>query len=517
MEEIVIDNMMVIAFGSSGGTILKKIQNFIDSGRTGFGRRIGNWRYEVDDNAIIHITYHATEVLVVNGKTKEVMNVTTGGYRTNSTHGGIRGHLWTLSQLGYNDPLKQWDNYEYDINMSEEDRVARRKQNEENYKENKREQARERYRQNKDKREEQKRLQAEYPKEWDFYMKLREQGSSWHYRDKPSEHILKRIRQSIALQEHNPEEYKILSEHGDIVSPEDMEVYLRDKKNRDFEERWSRRGADTPNVEYAKLMKFSGLKKKAKEQMWTVYSPNYYINSEGVKIEGRNHVTEFDFESLEKQSADDIVKLLKEEMMLPADTKNTDVKVDVILEATEDNIVISDSSNNENVFLILVNKKNSEIAHPKDKNEEFEERWNRLCGFKKKAEEPKYFWWRVWGLDVWGNDEDGYDVNDRSEIKTIAIIEDAGDQEIIRTLAIEGILRVGTSLSEVSIGGDDMIITVDETENGKPILTLEKGEQLSAIEAGDVMSQDEIDRKNREFEERWSRKETVITAESILV
>jgi len=81
--------------------------------------------------------------------------------------------------------------------------------------------------------------------------------------------------------------------------------------------------------------------------------------------------------------------------------------------------------------------------------------------------------YRVYSLDVWGNDDDGYEVNDRSKIGNVSFPDNASDKEVIASLVAEGLARASTKdLKHISIDGDDEFFTIDF--KGKPVFQLEK-------------------------------------------
>jgi len=79
--------------------------------------------------------------------------------------------------------------------------------------------------------------------------------------------------------------------------------------------------------------------------------------------------------------------------------------------------------------------------------------------------------WIVYSLDVWGNEEDGFNVNDRCQVGTVETSDDAPDAEVWCALIEAGIAR-GT-ISQASFDGDDGLIMIDEKETGKPVFQLE--------------------------------------------
>lgn len=79
--------------------------------------------------------------------------------------------------------------------------------------------------------------------------------------------------------------------------------------------------------------------------------------------------------------------------------------------------------------------------------------------------------WIVYTLDVWGNEEDGFDVNDRCRVGTIETSDDAPHAEVWCAL-IEADIAKGP-ISRAEFGGDDDWISVDDQETGRPVFQLE--------------------------------------------
>jgi len=83
--------------------------------------------------------------------------------------------------------------------------------------------------------------------------------------------------------------------------------------------------------------------------------------------------------------------------------------------------------------------------------------------------------YRIWVLDVVGDEDGGYSVNDRSELrKSFPIKGDATDAGIIKALVDGGILSPKANTKNIELSGDDMVIYVDESKDGYPLLQLEK-------------------------------------------
>ena len=97
----------------------------------------------------------------------------------------------------------------------------------------------------------------------------------------------------------------------------------------------------------------------------------------------------------------------------------------------------------------------------------------------------------VLSLDVWGNEQDGFDVNDRScfqrgvEFPTTeekyyshmtgnSVEYWPSDQQIIDTLIEIGFLNPDVKLSDIDIDGDPQYsLYLDDSSNGFPICQLE--------------------------------------------
>lgn len=84
--------------------------------------------------------------------------------------------------------------------------------------------------------------------------------------------------------------------------------------------------------------------------------------------------------------------------------------------------------------------------------------------------------WTVWTLDVWGNPDDGYEVNDRCNVGTVELhpvdSSDCTDGHILGTLQREKYLSASLSTIDVAVDGDDRILFVDATADGRPLLQL---------------------------------------------
>ncbi len=83
-------------------------------------------------------------------------------------------------------------------------------------------------------------------------------------------------------------------------------------------------------------------------------------------------------------------------------------------------------------------------------------------------------WTLINYFDVWGNAEDGYEVNNQCvEAEDIVITDDATDEAIINYLQLAGYLNTNEmSLFEVDCNGDFIEICARET--GMPLYSLRR-------------------------------------------
>ena len=82
--------------------------------------------------------------------------------------------------------------------------------------------------------------------------------------------------------------------------------------------------------------------------------------------------------------------------------------------------------------------------------------------------------WHVWSYDIWGNDEDGYDVNDRSEIGAVELPENPTDAQINEAIGE----YFDTSIVCIDEGAsDDMHIEIVLKEDEEyPVGMIDRGE-----------------------------------------
>lgn len=82
--------------------------------------------------------------------------------------------------------------------------------------------------------------------------------------------------------------------------------------------------------------------------------------------------------------------------------------------------------------------------------------------------------WEVRSYDVWGNAEDGWEVNDSFRVGTVSFADNASDETIISVLKNAGILSEKASVKNIDIDGDDDFITLNDSRDGMPLLELAK-------------------------------------------
>jgi hypothetical protein len=80
--------------------------------------------------------------------------------------------------------------------------------------------------------------------------------------------------------------------------------------------------------------------------------------------------------------------------------------------------------------------------------------------------------WDVYGLDVWGNEEDGFEVNDSWKIGSVRLGEDPTDEEITSALIGNGYLKSRVTADQLDIDGDDMSLFVSDIDTGEPVFNM---------------------------------------------
>ena len=79
-------------------------------------------------------------------------------------------------------------------------------------------------------------------------------------------------------------------------------------------------------------------------------------------------------------------------------------------------------------------------------------------------------------LDVWGNNEDGFEVNDKFATgRFIELKDNATDWDVCQILKGHGLLLPGTRTRELCITDDGFdTITIDDIDNGQPLFELRR-------------------------------------------
>lgn len=81
-------------------------------------------------------------------------------------------------------------------------------------------------------------------------------------------------------------------------------------------------------------------------------------------------------------------------------------------------------------------------------------------------------WRLIYHYDVWGNPEDGFEVNDSREAGIIELTEEATNEEIISIIK-EHLYIFDDEIIRIEWNSDETI-TIDETTTGRPLFTLWK-------------------------------------------
>jgi hypothetical protein len=79
---------------------------------------------------------------------------------------------------------------------------------------------------------------------------------------------------------------------------------------------------------------------------------------------------------------------------------------------------------------------------------------------------------KVCSLDVWGNGEDGFEVNDMHQIGTIDVDSDWTDRQLYDALVELGHLDAEVFHLASFEWSSDSFIGINEASNGKPVLQL---------------------------------------------
>lgn len=81
--------------------------------------------------------------------------------------------------------------------------------------------------------------------------------------------------------------------------------------------------------------------------------------------------------------------------------------------------------------------------------------------------------WRVFSLDVWGNETDGFEVNDRCYVGAIETSDYPPDAEVWCCLLEAGIAKGVISRAHFD-WADEALLSIDDNETGRPVFQLER-------------------------------------------
>jgi hypothetical protein len=87
--------------------------------------------------------------------------------------------------------------------------------------------------------------------------------------------------------------------------------------------------------------------------------------------------------------------------------------------------------------------------------------------------------WNTILYDVWGNDEDGYEVNDCFAGPPIEL---EGEQHFDNAIVLEklmesGFQHYGATVDDLTFDSDEDIIYINDAKNGKPILCIQRDQR----------------------------------------
>lgn len=254
-----------------------------------------------------------------------------------------------------------------------------------------------------------------------------------------------------------------------------------DDREGQMNERFNKRGSlDTPNLDY-KMLSEAKLNKKALE------------NRVDVNYKGKLYLIEYYEEGGHNQYSF-IVEELDEETH----------------EAVKEIYFTSDLAEITGLF-----EDGFMEWHRPEKFIEYLDQMGKLGNIENNKTEE----WEVFDYDIWGNREDGYEVNDIHRAGLVTLPENADLKKIIEVLVEDGILAesAGTgNIEEDTNHGDDMIIYLIESDDGRPLLELRRKEP-SAIDKEEEEKnrkikeeEEEKTRKIKEWEKQWTKGSNVI-------
>lgn len=80
--------------------------------------------------------------------------------------------------------------------------------------------------------------------------------------------------------------------------------------------------------------------------------------------------------------------------------------------------------------------------------------------------------WKIYTYDVWCDDGDGFEVNDRYDRGSLELPEDASDEAIVQAVKDFGVFASGALVEEFELDGDDSVVYINDIVNGYPLCEL---------------------------------------------
>jgi protein-tyrosine-phosphatase len=83
--------------------------------------------------------------------------------------------------------------------------------------------------------------------------------------------------------------------------------------------------------------------------------------------------------------------------------------------------------------------------------------------------------WKFRTYDVWGNKEDGFEVNDVYSAGSVDGPANPTDAQALKMFKAAGIIVAKATVRDVTFDGDDAVIYATETKSGYPLGEAHKG------------------------------------------
>lgn len=262
------------------------------------------------------------------------------------------------------------------------------------------------------------------------------------------------------------------------------------KETEEWQERWHRRSSINlkPNVDYTMLI---GLKKKADDNY------QWFVDYKGKKY----------FIEYYEEGGHGFHQLVVDE--INPKTRETINEIYTLTDPDEIHQLIEDGFlrwDNLEVFLEHLDQTGQLKAQPKRKSETelWQERWHKRSNIKCAIREEQ---WDVYNYDVWGNEDDGFDVNDVFRWGSVILPENPTLAQVIENLKRVGFLSDEATVESIREDGDDDVIYLDDASNNYPLCQLRRT---------GVVSDTEQEQKIKEWQERWHRRGKSIMEEKVV-